>query len=277
MPQLASRPFLCSSFFFLFGCWSLVYFFSLSTLPCLSPPSLAQIPPPPLPSSLPCSKRLHSFLCVCKRERDGDLFYVFEEKDDEATGNWAFEEKRVSCWKWLGLINKWEPVGDMWRAWRSKWKVEYDVSLSDCLLFPFSLSLSVCSGSCDRHRWRGRQHIHHHCGPEDFPFPRWGVPPVNSALFQPPSSPLCGHHSQSSSVNAFHSAMLSICSLTPSLSPSCLLTSWIGLLYCQETRTHWHLHNLKACCMRLSRFSLPLRALKLDWHISVNKICSTAS
>lgn len=28
----------------------------------------------------------------------------------------------------------------MLRARRSKWKVEYDVSLSDCLLFPFSLS-----------------------------------------------------------------------------------------------------------------------------------------
>lgn len=58
-------------------------------------------------------------------------------------------------------------------------------------------------------------------------------PPVNSALLQPPSSPLCSHHSQSSSVNALHSAMLSICSLTPSLSLPFLpfnVLDWFALL-----------------------------------------------
>lgn len=43
----------------------------LSTLPCLSPPSLTQIPPPPpLPFSLPCSKTLHSDLCVREKHSD---------------------------------------------------------------------------------------------------------------------------------------------------------------------------------------------------------------
>lgn len=154
------------------------------------------------------------------------------------------------------------------------------MSLSDCLLFPFSLPPPLflfAQGAVIGIDDEDDSTFTITVDQKTFHFQGEASPPVHSALLQPPSSPLCSHRSQSSSVNALHSAMLSICSLAPSLSPSCLLTSWIGLLCCQQTRTHWHRHNLKACCKRLSCFSLPLRALKLDWHISVNKICSTAS
>lgn len=112
---------------------------------------------------------------------------------------------------------------------------------------------SVCPGSCDRHRWRGRQHIHYYCGPEDFSFPRWDVPLLIFSLCPPPL--LCV------AITGFLSLCVSavICSLSRSLALSSFPPHLFkDLDWSALTHAHRHLHNVTARCVHLS-FFLPSR------------------
>lgn len=100
-------------------------------------------------------------MCVCEREKVG-------------LGKWE------GCWGYQSSLTK-ESL--LWLKVRMEGLKNGKSSVtcfSDWLPPSLSLSLSLPPttahpGSCDRHRWWGWQHIHHHCGPEDFPFPRWDL------------------------------------------------------------------------------------------------------
>lgn len=156
----------------------------------------------------------------CEKEmiKQGDIKLLSaQEWGAERHPRWFTErtsQRRQEHVEGISLTNgKWS------MTWRSVW------------LPSFSPLLSVNPGSCDWHWWRGRQYIHHHCGPEDFPFPRWDFPLIILPSLTLPSLFPTLFFSLSSFASCCWFALALALALSPSLvSPSLLLKHLDGLL-----------------------------------------------